>query len=175
MLHMYIDEMVEQTKLLNNQRSHWMGLLARAPIALLEQVLQSYTHLQHETLKPYETVAFMVQARTGSSGQRFNMGEVSVGRMILKLQLHDGAINEATSYVGVAYIKGANERQTYLAALADALLQTPVHHDSLSKLLLEPIESWLSQERQAKQKTVQATQVEFFTVARENNAAQAQG
>ena len=172
---MYIDEMVEQTELSNTQRSHWMGLIARAPITLLEQALQSYTHLQHETLKPFETVAFMVQARTGSSGQRFNMGEVSVGRMILKLQLRNEVINEPTSYVGVAYIKGANERQTYLAALADALLQTSIHHDSLNKLLLEPVESYLSQERQAKQKTVQATQVEFFTVAREHKATETQG
>ena len=167
---MYIEEMEALHETQEMERSKWMGLLARASLDRLEEVLESYTHLKHDILKPFETVAYMVQARTGSTGQRFNVGEVSVGRMVIKLHLptHE---DPQRSYVGVAYVKGASEHQTYLTALADALLQESSHHKILLKALLEPISTNLEREQETMNQKVQATRVEFFTVARENNAS----
>lgn len=165
--------MAEKNGLTNIDRPHWMGLLARAPLSVLEQAFESYTHLHWEELKPFETVSYMVQARTGSTGQRFNVGEVTVSRMTIKLTFEEKIDGKPQTYVGVAYIRGGSERQTKLAAIFDALLQHEHHHLALVHTLLEPIQAKIKLDHELANRKVQATKVDFFTVARENNAATA--
>jgi alpha-D-ribose 1-methylphosphonate 5-triphosphate synthase subunit PhnG len=105
----------------------------------------------------------MVQGRVGATGERFNLGEVTVTRCALRLS---GAQPGAT-LVGVAYVLGRSHRLARLAAVADALLQDAAQHALLETTLLSPIRQHLALQRDQRQARAQSTKVEFFTVARE--------
>ena len=144
-------------------RQTWMALLARAPEELLEKHLANHCLGNLEWLRPTETGLMMVQGRAGGTGQRFNLGEVSLTRCVLK----PDALLTRCKQVGVSYVLGGSHRHAQLAALADALLQEPELHDHWDQLLLRPISQLLSGQMQANNAQAQATKVEFFTVARE--------
>lgn len=147
-------------------RPQWMALLARAPLPLLEQAL-----LPHQVgrrcvwLRRPETGLYMVQGRAGGSGERFNLGELTVTRCALRsVNTEDG---DSELPVGVAYVLGRNHRQAELAAVADALLQEAAPYDALAQSLLAPIRQHLALEQALHQAQAQSTRVDFFTVARE--------
>lgn len=145
-------------------RADWMALLARAPLNLLEQALSAQTRqYRTEWLRRPETGLYMVQGRAGGTGERFNLGEVTVTRCALRTL----APSAETTPVGVAYVLGRQHRQAELAALADALLQQPAHHELLEQTLLQPVRQHLALRTSRRQAQVQSTRVEFFTVARE--------
>lgn len=140
------------------ERGRWMGLLARAPLALLEawrdrQAAPAYTWLR----KP-ETGLVMVRARAGASGEKFNLGEMTITRCALRL---------SAGQSGVAYVQGRSKRKAEIAALADALLQSPAEHARVLQELVEPIRAQLAAESGRKRARAEATRVEFFTLARE--------
>jgi alpha-D-ribose 1-methylphosphonate 5-triphosphate synthase subunit PhnG len=142
-------------------RPEWMALLARAPIPLLENALADQPAQTLQWLRRPETGLYMVQGRAGGTGERFNLGEITVTRCALRATADDGAP------VGVAYVKGRNHRQAQLAALADALLQDAAQHEALEQALLDPIRQHLAGERALRATRARATTVDFFTVARE--------
>ncbi len=144
-------------------RKTWMALLARAPEDLLEQHLASHCLGNLEWLRPAETGLMMVQGRAGGTGSRFNLGEVSLTRCVLK---PDAQLTQCQQ-VGVAYVMGSSHRHAQLAAVADALLQEPALHAHWDQVLLRPLSQLLSEQKQANNAQAQATKVEFFTVARE--------
>lgn len=147
------------------QRADWMALLARAPQSLLESVLGPQAGATPRWLRAPETGLMMVQGRAGGTGERFNLGEVTVTRCALRL---DGAA--APAPVGVAYVLGRSHRQAQLAALADALLQDPAQQAALDARLLAPVRQHLSRLRAERAARAQSTKVDFFTVARESGA-----
>jgi alpha-D-ribose 1-methylphosphonate 5-triphosphate synthase subunit PhnG len=140
-----------------------MSLLARAPQAWLETHLATQCEGNLQWLRPTETGLVMVQGRAGGSGQRFNLGEVSVTRCVLK----PDATRTGCAQVGVAYVMGGSHRHAQLAAVADALLQEPALFSHWSNVLLQPLQKMQDEEAQKKNAQAQATRVEFFTVARE--------
>ncbi|MPN12541.1 Alpha-D-ribose 1-methylphosphonate 5-triphosphate synthase subunit PhnG [bioreactor metagenome] len=144
-----------------------MALLARAPLPLLEHALQSYESARKtEWLRRPETGLYMVQGRAGGTGDRFNLGEITVTRCALRRRTH-----EATDTpVGVAYVLGRNHRQAELAAVADALLQEPAQQAILTERLLTPVRQHLAHQAAQRQMRAQATKVDFFTVARETGS-----
>jgi len=146
-------------------RSAWMALLARAPQALLESALGARHTQAPRWLRRPETGLMMVQGRAGGTGERFNLGEVTVTRCALRLP---GATQDAP--VGVAYVLGRSYRQAQLAAVADALLQDPAQRDQIATRLLQPVRQHLQEVAARRQQRAQATKVEFFTVAREAGA-----
>lgn len=148
-------------------RQAWMGLLARAPQGLLEAALAAHAHSDVRWLRRPETGLMMVQGRAGGTGERFNLGEVTVTRCALRLATGDAP-------VGVAYVMGRNQRQARLAAVADALLQQPAQQATLELSLLEPIRVHLQQEAAQRHARAQTTKVEFFTVARESGSGDEQ-
>ncbi|MDO9436377.1 phosphonate C-P lyase system protein PhnG [Hydrogenophaga sp.] len=148
------------------ERTAWMALLARAPEDLLRTALAAHAHSDVRWLRRPETGLMMVQGRAGGTGERFNLGEVTVTRCALRLR----AVDTADAPVGVAYVVGRNQRQARLAAVADALLQQPAHQATLELNLLEPIRVHLQQEAAQRHARAQTTKVEFFTVAREAGA-----
>lgn len=153
----------------SSTRAEWMALLARAPLALLEQALLPLQPTRRiEWLRRPETGLYMVQGRAGGTGERFNLGEVTVTRCTLRAC---GAAGHAAP-VGVAYVLGRSHRQAELAALADALLQEPAHQASLESELLHPIRQHLALKTARHQMRVQSTKVDFFTVARESGAVE---
>ena len=159
MLHKFDNTSPEFTSI----RKEWMALLARAPDALLDDIVGPHiASAQPRWLRRPETGLMMIQARVGGSGERFNLGEVTVTRCALRLGKTDD-----TSPVGVSYILGRNHRQAQLAAAADALLQDATHHGDLEVKLLEPVRQSLMQKQSTRHARAQTTKVDFFTVARE--------
>lgn len=143
------------------RRRHWMGVLARAELAFLEQEVGRLGAPAHAWLRRPETGLTMVRARIGGTGDKFNLGETTVTRCTLRL---------ATGETGVAYIQGRSHRKAELAAVADALLQSPAFHEAAYRTLVEPVMHELAAHAARRQRQAQATRVEFFTVAREAGA-----
>jgi alpha-D-ribose 1-methylphosphonate 5-triphosphate synthase subunit PhnG len=143
-----------------------MALLARAPIPVLEAALVPHSVASPRWLRAPETGLMMVQGRAGGTGERFNLGEVTVTRCALRLP---GATPQAP--VGVAYVMGRSHRHAQLAALADALLQDPAQQPVLEAQLLQPVREPLAHQQVLRQQRVQSTMVVFFTVAREAGGA----
>jgi alpha-D-ribose 1-methylphosphonate 5-triphosphate synthase subunit PhnG len=144
------------------ERQSWMALLARAPQPLLDAALAEHHHLQPQWLRRPETGLMMVQGRVGGTGERFNLGEVTVTRCALRL-----STVAADAPVGVSYVLGRNHRQAQLAAVADALLQDPAQHAALEASLLSPLREHLQAQQAARHARAQTTKVDFLTVARE--------
>ena len=153
-------------------RAQWMALLARAPTSLLERVIELHAaRRRNEWLRRPETGLYMVQGRVGGTGERFNLGEITVTRCTLRSNL-EGA---STGLVGVAYVVGRNHRHAELAAIADALLQENALHDALERELLAPVRVHLNSKRNQHQARTQSTKVDFFTVAREAGGVDEEG
>ncbi len=148
-------------------RAQWMALLARAPVALLEPALGAHAESAPQWLRAPETGLVMVQGRAGGTGERFNLGEVTVTRCALRL----GGVAHEGAAVGVAYVLGRSHRQAQLAAVADALLQDPAQQDALHERLLAPVRRHLERESSERHARAQGSKVEFFTVARESGSA----
>ena len=145
-------------------RAQWMALLARAPIPLLERALEVHVAQRRtEWLRRPETGLYMVQGRVGGTGERFNLGEITVTRCTLRSK----AADEPQGPVGVASVLGRNHQHAELAGLADALLQDSAHHHILARELLTPVRDYLIAQRSEHQARAQSTKVDFFTVARE--------
>ena len=142
-------------------RPEWMALLSRAPLPLLEQGLAEQANARPEWLRQPETGLYMVQGRAGGTGHRFNLGELTVTRCALRLHSDDN-----TAMVGVAYVMGRNHRHAQLAAIADALLQSPALHASLDASVLQPVREHLAREHAQRAAKAQATKVDFFTMVR---------
>lgn len=145
------------------ERAAWMALLARAPLPLLESALAAEAQAPVRWLRAPETGLMMVQGRAGGTGERFNLGEVTVTRCTLR---RCDAAQGPT--VGVAYVLGRSHRQAQLAALADALLQDPAQHAVLEERLLAPVRAHLAAQAAQRQARAQSTKVDFMTVARES-------
>lgn len=143
-------------------RQTWMALLARAPQQLLDHALGEKADNPHQWLRRPETGLMMVQGRVGGTGERFNLGEVTVTRCALRLS---GAATDTP--VGVSYVLGRNHRQAQLAAVADALLQDPAQLAALDASLLTPLREHLQQQQAERHARAQTTKVDFLTVARE--------
>lgn len=155
-------------------RPQWMALLARAPLPLLEQALQALQSTRrNEWLRRPETGLYMVQGRAGGTGDRFNLGEITVSRCALRSVRQDlsDALASDQLPVGVAYVLGRDHRQAELAAVADALLQDESLREGLEQSLLVPIRQHLARAQAQTQARVQSTRVDFFTVAREAGGA----
>lgn len=152
------------------QRAQWMALLARAPLGLLESALQDDARRPARWLRAPETGLMMVQGRAGGTGERFNLGEVTVTRCALRVEALSKGADADDATVGVAYVLGRSHRQVQLAALADALLQDPARQTVLDAQLLEPIRTHLRGAQATRQARAASTKVDFFTVARESGA-----
>ena len=146
-------------------RADWMALLARAPQHLLDRALAPHQAAQPQWLRRPETGLMMVQGRAGGTGERFNLGEITVTRCALRL-----AQAAADAPVGVAYVLGRNHRHAQLAAVADALLQDPLQREALETALLAPVREHLQDLLAQRHARAQTTKDDFLTVAREAGA-----
>jgi len=99
----------------------------------------------------------MLRGRVGGTGNPFNLGEASVVRCAVRL---------GNGPLGVSYALGRDKRRAELAALFDALLQDPLHHDDLQRSLIAPLALAQAQARAQKQRDVAGSKVEFFTFVR---------
>ena len=146
-------------------RAQWLALLARAPLPLLEQALQPHTQATPHWLRKPETGLMMVEARAGGTGNRFNLGEMTVTRCALRLS--NAPIHR---HVGIAYIAGRSHRHAYLAAVADALLLDDAERAYVEQSLLNPVRELLAAKKAERQARAESSKVDFFTIARESGS-----
>ncbi|RXZ45669.1 phosphonate C-P lyase system protein PhnG [Crenobacter cavernae] len=139
-------------------RQRWMRALSHAPLASLAARFEPHLPDSKDTrwLRRAETGLVMVRGRVGGTGAQFNLGEVSVTRASVALGQH----------VGHAWVKGGSARHAELAALADALLQSPAHHKDLMTGVVDPLEAEIAARRDAESREAAASKVEFFTMVR---------
>lgn len=139
-------------------RQQWMAILANARPAELEQACADLpSRPDYHLARRPETGLAMVRGRIGGSGQRFNLGEMTVTRC---------ALRTADGRIGVAYIAGRQPRHAELAALMDAMLQDPEQHDVVEASVIAPLAEAQQARRAAASAKAAATKVEFFTMVR---------
>lgn len=142
----------------NARRAAWMRVLSLASPASLEGAFIALGRLPaHQMLRPAQTGMAMVRARSGGTGARFNLGEMTVTRCAVTL---DGGV------VGVAYVQGRSLRHAEQAAIADALLQQAQWHDTVQAQLIEPLAREHSAKVERQARVAAQTKVEFFTMVR---------
>lgn len=140
------------------RRAAWMRVLALAEPAALDGALGALGGVPaHRTLRPAQTGMAMLRARSGGTGVRFNLGEMTVTRC---------AVTMEEGVMGVAYVQGRSLRHAEQAAVADALLQLPGWYETVQARVIQPL-ARLHAERVERQARVAAqTKVEFFTMVR---------
>ena len=138
----------------NAARQEWLSLLATADADQLA-VLWSATGLApaHRMLRQPEIGAVMVRGRAGSTGDAFNLGEMTVTRASLRLD--DGC-------VGHGWCQGRSKTRI---ALVDALMQGD-HANQLEAAVLAPLREAREGRHAARAAKAAATKVDFFTMAR---------
>lgn len=137
-------------------RRRWMGVLARASAAEIEQHVASLpAPPPHLRLRGPETGLVMVRGRAGGDGAAFNLGEMTVTRCAVRLP--DGR-------VGHAYVAGRDARQAELAALLDALLLDEAARPAIEAAVIAPLEAAQAARRAEEAARAAATRVQFFTM-----------
>ncbi|QEL54849.1 phosphonate C-P lyase system protein PhnG [Chromobacterium paludis] len=137
-------------------RQRWLSALANSPIERLQALLPPDLPAETRWLRRAETGLMMLQGRSGGSGARFNLGEISVSRASCQIGDH----------IGHGWVRGTDGRHAELIAQADALLQDPARHGELMKAWIAPLESELAERRAARSREAAASKVEFFTMLR---------
>ncbi len=135
-------------------RQQWMATLARAShdeIATLLGALPA-----HEVLKAPETGTVMVEGRAGGAGRRFNLGEATVTRCVVRLP---------NGRMGFSYALGRDHRKARLAALLDARLQDEATDGELAQGVAT-LAARQAAARDLASRKAAATKVDFFTLVR---------
>jgi len=157
--------MKESSSEVTQERRRWLGQLARAPRELLESSLAAVCEgapLPAFTwLRAPQTGLAMVRGRIGGTGDPFNLGEATLTRAVLRLKDADG-----TGPVGVAWQLGRDRRRAELAALADAMLQSPRWGDAVRAQLMTPLCAALDAARHERMQDTASTRVDFYTMVR---------
>ncbi|WP_353182035.1 phosphonate C-P lyase system protein PhnG [Bosea sp. (in: a-proteobacteria)] len=134
-------------------RQQWMATLARASRDEIASLLGTLP--EHEVLKAPETGTVMVEGRAGGAGRRFNLGEATVTRCVVRLP---------NGRMGFSYALGRDHRKARLAALLDARLQ-----DEAGGQLAQGVATLAARQATARDlasRKAAATKVDFFTMVR---------
>jgi len=141
-------------------RQHWLSVLAHAPAATLTDLADKLmTGTPVDTLRAPETGLVMVRARMANQGDRFNLGEATMTRCVLRHTSGSGTVS-----VGVGYVLGRDAGRARLVALADALLQQPEWHQRLHDQLITPLAQATAARRARQQQDTARSRVQFFTL-----------
>ena len=139
-------------------RKTWLAVLARASAKQLNNfVPEAHALPAQHWVRPAEIGMVMLRGRVGGTGNPFNLSEASVVRCAVRL---------GNGPLGIAYVLGRDKQQAQLAALLDAMLQNPLHHDALQAQLIQPLATAQAKARAKKQSDVAGSKVEFFTFVR---------
>jgi alpha-D-ribose 1-methylphosphonate 5-triphosphate synthase subunit PhnG len=138
-------------------RKDWMRVLARAKTCDIAALLQKLPPLpDDELVRPAETGTVMVEGRAGGSGARFNLGEATVTRCVVRIGEH----------LGFSYALGRDREQARLAAKLDALLQDESRRQELLGAVVAPLAVAQEEARTLASRKAAATKVDFFTLVR---------
>ena len=137
-----------------------MSILAKASFEDLRSLWQNLPDKPSWTrIRPAEIGTVMVRGRMGGTGNRFNLGEMTVTRCSVGLE---------SGVLGHGYVSGRNKEHAEIAAVIDALMQREERAETVEHSIIKPLELRHQQSRDTASRKAAATKVEFFTVAREN-------
>ncbi len=140
-----------------------MSVLAKASAEQIESACAPLGALPpFKWLRRPETGLVMVRGRIGGGGAKFNLGEVPVTRCAISLD--DGT-------AGHAWVQGRDARHAELAARLDAMLQDMRYHAKINARVISTLAARQSARRDLAARKAAATKVEFYTMAREAQAA----
>lgn len=139
-------------------RQRWMSVLAKAEFEDLNTLWNNLPSKPAWTIiRAPEVGMVMTRGRAGGTGQRFNLGEVTVTRCAVQLEY--GAI-------GFGYVMGRDKRHAELAAAVDAIMQTPSRRDALERALIAPLTLRQEAAKKTRGRKAASTKVDFFTMVR---------
>jgi alpha-D-ribose 1-methylphosphonate 5-triphosphate synthase subunit PhnG len=147
----------------NNQftqrmRQRWMKVLAKASLEDLKDAVQKTdSHPDYQFLRNPETGMVMARARAGGTGQRFNLGEMTVTRCVVRTDDGD---------VGCGYVMGCDHQHAEYAALFDAMLQNPSYRVDLMDNIIHQLEVVQKDREKTISRKSASTKVDFFTMVR---------
>lgn len=143
------------------KRQLWMAALAKTSLEQLGNAVKTLGELpSYGYLRPPESGLVMVRGRAGGTGQQFNLGEMTVTRCVVRLEIQ----GEAT--VGFGYVAGRSHQHAELAAVCDALMQLPAWHDKVQNSVIEPLQSEARRRQDTQKRQTAATKVDFLTLVR---------
>ena len=138
-----------------SRRRH-MAVLARAPRDDIAALVGGIAAPAFAILKQPETGTVMLEGRAGGAGSRFNLGEATVTRCVIRLE---------SGTMGYSYALGRDKEKARLAALAEALLQEEAPEGPLHAGVAA-LASRQAAARDLASRKAAATKVEFFTMVR---------
>lgn len=139
-------------------RAEWIAVLSQARTEALSALVGTLPGIpRYERLRGPESGLAMIRARAGGTGERFNLGEMTLTRCSIRLD--DGTL-------GHGFVAGLERRHAELAALCDALLQTERHRPEVEARVIEPLTEESRRRREREARKAAATKVEFFTMVR---------
>ena len=113
------------------KRKFWMSLLATSNQSdLLNLWEQKKIRVNYIWLRTPEIGSIMAQGRMGVTGDKFNIGEVTITRCSLKLNC---------GTIGHSYVQGRSKKKAEISALCDALMQTKMSKE-INKNIIIPLE-----------------------------------
>ena len=145
-----------QNRFAQTDRAGWMAVLARATRDELQQLMSGFEVPLVDVVKPPECGSLMIEARAGGGGRRFNAGEATVTRCVVR----DG------DRLGYSYSLGRDKEKARLAAILDAMLQSASSHQMVMAAVVGPLGKAQEDRRARASLQAAATKVEFFTMVR---------
>jgi len=145
------------------KRQQLLSVLSVSELSAIQSYWQALSiSPRYSLLKAPEVGMTMVRAKTGGTGQAFNMGEMTVTRTVIRLN----DINAHNDVIGFGYTAGRNTQKSELIAVIDACFQLSEYAASITKLLLQPLQQLRQQQKNQQTAQVNATKVNFFTMVR---------
>ena len=139
------------------KRKSWMSLLATSnKNDLLNLWEQKKINIRYVWLRTPEIGSIMAQGRMGVTGDKFNIGEVTITRCSLKLNC---------GTVGHSYVQGRSKKKAEISALCDALMQTKMSKE-INKNIIIPLGKIKKDNKDKILSKAEATKVDFFTLVR---------
>ena len=145
-----------QNRFAQTDRAGWMAVLARATRGELEHLTRGFDLPIVDLVKPPECGSLMIEARAGGGGRRFNAGEATVTRCVVR----------DDDRLGYSYSLGRDKEKARLAAILDAMLQSATSHDLVMETVVAPLARAQQERRVRASLQAAATKVDFFTMVR---------
>jgi len=144
-------------------RQRWLAVLASAPADELIDRSQAIVAVHRfEDLRAPEQGLAMLCARIGGTGDRFNLGEATLARSVVRHRGQDGR-----AAVGVGYVLGRQLDRARRIAELDALLQQADHHAEVMRAVVQPLQHALDARHALQRQRTAASRVRFVELQRE--------
>lgn len=146
-------------------RRGWLRTLALVDAERLSRVADPViAEYRFEVLRAPEAGLMLLRARIAGDGDRFNVGEATVARCVLRHTGPDGRV-----WVGMGHALGRDLQRVHRIAALDALLQRPDLHTALQGVL-QPLSAAVAARETGERAAAEATRVRFFTLQSEATA-----